>query len=252
MIVPICASDLAAAADLHRHVPQRRVLSRSFKELFSDVYHSAAARAAAAGNPFSKILQRLAAAEVNSTCTQLGPIIQEESLSARRSALKRTQADAVKRFQAAVQLQTQQDIQHALSDLKLPPETLSLLAEAAAAPGATMAAITTLPGVTSTAAAAALNCAPPESAVQAHARLVAHSINSHVNKARGLQHEPAALQAVEKQTGRAVTERNSQLYEHDILLQGRSGEVVTVRLRGRVDGWLEGEGAIVEVKNRFV
>jgi hypothetical protein len=37
-----------------------------------------------------------------------------------------------------------------------------------------------------------------------------------------------------------------------ILLQGRSGEAVTVRLRGRVDGWLEGEGAIVEVKNRCV
>lgn len=56
-------------------------------------------------NSFSKILQRLAAAEVNSTCTQLGPIIQEESLSVRSFALNRTQADAVKRFQAAVQLQ---------------------------------------------------------------------------------------------------------------------------------------------------
>lgn len=113
-----------------------------------------------------------------------------------------------------------------------------------------MDGVRSLPGGTSAAAVAALNCAPPEDAVQAYSRLVAHRIKSHVNKARGLQHEPAALQAVEEQTGMAVTERNSQLYEHDILLQGRSGEAVTVRLRGRVDGWLDGEGAIVEVKNR--
>lgn len=120
------------------------------------------------------------------------------------------------------------------------------VAKAAAEPGATADTVkAAVPEAAAAVVAKAAACIPDQDQVAACKALAGKELSSKVACTRGSRDEPGALQAAAVAAKQAVVLSNATMYAATLQLEG-----ATVRVVGKVDGWLEDLSAIVEVKNR--
>ncbi|WIA43335.1 hypothetical protein OEZ86_009829 [Tetradesmus obliquus] len=109
------------------------------------------------------------------------------------------------------------------------------------------------PNAPDDAVAAALEVMYLEKATGSYKWHIIEELQSNVNLQRGSKNKPTALAAAAEAAGQAIVIGDRRMYYADIQLDSAAGQEqlsMSVKIGGRVDGWLEDRSAFVQVKNR--